>query len=136
METKVCYKCGEEKPIEEFALNKARKDGHNGMCKSCFKQYRDTHYINNKQYYINKATEYKKARTEEFYEYKKHLKCSICGESRWWLLDFHHLDPKEKETEVYKLVEAPNKIKSEIAKCIVLCANCHRDLHFKERHKE
>ena len=136
MEKKVCSKCKKEKPIEEFALNKSKKDGHSCVCKACFKIYRDNHYREHKDYYKKKAAEYTKNKVREFYKYKEGLKCEICGETRWWVLDFHHVNPAEKDREIYKMVDAPNKIKTEIDKCIVLCANCHRDLHYKEKHKE
>lgn len=130
---KKCSVCGEIKPLTEFALNKSRKDGLASDCKSCRKIYRDNHYKNNKEYYKNKAKEYRKRKTKEFEEFKETLKCSLCGENRPWCLDFHHINPEEKEVEVVKLIEAPNKIKKEIEKCIVLCANCHRDLHYKNK---
>lgn len=61
------------------------------------------------------------------------------GEDRWWVLDFHHTSPDEKEGSISNLVDSPNKLEKELEKCIVLCSNCHRDLHFqldqnKERH--
>lgn len=136
MEKKVCSKCKEEKPIEEFSFNKAKKDGHCDMCKACFKEYRDRHYREHKEYYKSKAALYKRQKVEQFGELKKGLKCAICGEDRWWVLDFHHTDPSAKDREVSKMVQAPKKIQAEISKCLVLCANCHRDLHYKEKHKK
>ena len=64
---------------------------------------------------------------------KSTLKCEICGENRPWCLDFHHINPEEKEGEIAKLIESPRRLQEELKKCIVLCANCHRDLHYKER---
>lgn len=55
----------------------------------------------------------------------------ICGEDRIWCLDFHHTNPSEKEGSVFHMIQAPNKLKSELEKCIVLCANCHRDVHYQ-----
>jgi hypothetical protein len=68
---------------------------------------------------------------------KKHSKCAICGDTRWYVLDFHHINGKdftisEKVREGCSL----NTIKKEIEKCILVCANCHRELHYKERLKE
>lgn len=133
METKVCSQCKKEKPIEEFAHNKAKKDGRNNVCKACFKEYRDKHYQEHKDYYKRKASDYRIKAREALNKYKEGLKCSVCGESRWWLLDFHHTNPQEKEKEVVNLIQSPRKLKEELKKCIVLCANCHRDLHYKER---
>lgn len=94
METKVCTKCKLEKPITEFAINRHRKDGHASDCKSCRKIYRDRHYLENKEYYKEKASKYKSLRNKEFEKLRATLKCAICGETRHWCLDFHHINPK------------------------------------------
>lgn len=130
---KRCSVCGELKPLSEFALNRARKDGHACDCKACRKKYRDQHYQDNKEYYKSKARAYKAKKQQEFDELRKTLKCSKCGEDRFYCLDFHHIDPLDKEAEVTKLIESPRKLKEELKKCIVLCSNCHRELHYKER---
>lgn len=130
---KRCSVCGELKPLSEFALNKYKKDGHACDCKGCRKRYRDKHYQENKEYYKEKAKLYKEKCHKEFEELKKQLKCSKCGESRFYCLDFHHINPDEKETEIAKLINSPKKLKEELKKCIVLCANCHRELHYKEK---
>ena len=66
---------------------------------------------------------------------KSRLKCEKCKESRYWLLDFHHLDPNEKEASIAYLLRSSTKqkVQQEMEKCIVLCSNCHRDLHHQER---
>lgn len=64
---------------------------------------------------------------------KRSVACLRCGESDWRCLDFHHLDPAQK---TYVIARMPvdghslDVIHDEIAKCIPLCANCHR----KETH--
>ena len=45
------------------------------------------------------------------------------------LLDFHHLDQNTKTSSVSKIRHYGKKFKEEIAKCTLLCANCHRLLH-------
>lgn len=61
--------------------------------------------------------------------------CISCGYSRCkQALDFHHRDGADKDTEVSKLVKAMASVKrimAEIAKCDVVCANCHRERHCK-----
>lgn len=65
-----------------------------------------------------------------FQAYKSTLKCMRCSESDPACLDFHHIDPKTKEYMISGMVCASKKrILEEIAKCEVLCANCHRKLH-------
>ena len=57
--------------------------------------------------------------------------CSLCGYNKSIsALCFHHKDPSEKEANVSSLRQASMKrIVSEIEKCIVVCANCHCELH-------
>jgi hypothetical protein len=69
-------------------------------------------------------------------DYKATLSCQRCGFSHPACIEFHHLNPAEKTatialmpTQGYSL----ERIKAEIAKCIVLCANCHRILHWEQR---
>lgn len=46
--TKVCSRCGQEKPLAEFAPNKKCKDGHIGRCKKCCAEYQKIWYHNHK----------------------------------------------------------------------------------------
>ncbi len=62
-------------------------------------------------------------------EYKNTLKCSKCPESDWRCLDFHHKNPNEKEFSISTGRMRGLSVKrllEEIAKCEVLCSNCHR----------
>ena len=67
------------------------------------------------------------------------LKCVQCGFSHPDALDFHHLNPDEKESAISVLKlkkpteQSIEKFKQELDKCIVLCANCHRILHAKDK---
>jgi len=68
--------------------------------------------------------------------YKRGQSCSRCPESHPACLDFHHPGVSDKEDSVHNLVwrcVSLERIKREIAKCVVLCANCHRKLHYESR---
>lgn len=68
-----------------------------------------------------------------FWEHKSGLKCSRCGESHVATIDFHHR-VGEKENGISKMVAdgySIERILRELKKCEVLCANCHRKVHFK-----
>ena len=56
-----------------------------------------------------------------------------CGDKRHYIIDFHHLDPSQKEVSVSDASMA--KIKSESKKCILLCRNCHAEFHYLEKVK-
>jgi len=58
--------------------------------------------------------------------------CQICGYDRCIeALEFHHLDPTQKDFGIsYKgYTRSWEKVKEEANKCILLCANCHREVH-------
>lgn len=59
--------------------------------------------------------------------------CIICGYNRCLAaLEFHHLDPSHKDFGIAEAYANPKKwetIVDELKKCILVCANCHRELH-------
>ena len=60
-------------------------------------------------------------------------KCSCCGYDKCFdALEFHHIDPKEKDFHLGRgrgfNIE---KIRKELDKCILVCRNCHTELHYK-----
>lgn len=59
-------------------------------------------------------------------------KCKICGYKKSTrALSFHHINPKDKEFGISEkgITRAWNKIQKELDKCILLCANCHAEIH-------
>lgn len=59
-------------------------------------------------------------------------KCSNCGYSKSLnALQFHHLDPSKKELSIARQAYTLswNTVLKELDKCILLCANCHAELH-------
>jgi hypothetical protein len=65
-------------------------------------------------------------------EYKHFFGCFICGEDQPHRLSFHHLRPEAKDgtvaNRVYNGFSSPLG-QQEVRKCIVLCGNCHLDVH-------
>ena len=61
-------------------------------------------------------------------------KCEICGETHYYKLCFHHKNPEDKEFTI-KIGKKNrwSKILKEIFKCVLLCRNCHNELHYKLR---
>lgn len=58
-------------------------------------------------------------------------KCSKCGYNKSIrALQFHHLDPKEKEFGISAgTLRSWEKTEKELSKCVLLCANCHAEEH-------
>ena len=73
----------------------------------------------------------RKLRYDVVEEYKLTYACKVCGYNRCaQALDFHHLGDKEEAISLMIQKCRPlEKIVAEMAKCEVLCANCHRELH-------
>jgi len=96
-----------------------------------------------KYYQTNKAATkaWKRNNHNKWIEFLTSLgygECSKCGYDKCWaVLDFHHRDPDTKEYAVSRFIRRKKlNIKNikeafkEIDKCDVLCANCHRELHY------
>ena len=64
--------------------------------------------------------------------------CAICGYDKCdAALEFHHTNPEDKKFGVTlrSFSRTAKSIKEEINKCILLCSNCHKEIHNKERIK-
>lgn len=95
------------------------------------KLWKINHYNENKDFYKSKQSERRKL-IKEYVESKKKM-CISCGESDVACLDFHHLNGEEKDKSLtYAIVNkwGQERIDNEISKCVVLCSNCHRKLHY------
>ncbi len=67
-------------------------------------------------------------------DFKKTLRCEECGFGDFRALEFHHPDGQEKDAAVGSMVKDNRSIaavRREIARCVVLCANCHRIAHYQ-----
>lgn len=56
---------------------------------------------------------------------------SACNDA----LEFHHLDPSVKDTGISSWIKAVSfpRLAEEAKKCVLLCANCHREVHAAAR---
>jgi len=91
-------------------------------------------------YYRNKEKQkrYRDQRTKEirlwYTELKSGLKCNRCPEDHIATLQFHHIDPSQKDAVLARVVSngwSKKKILKEIEKCEILCANCHAKEHHR-----
>ncbi len=94
-------------------------------------------YARNKPKVLAKMAQWGLKRYEEKKRYwveVKGGKCSACnGVFETPCYDFHHIDPNTKTSPYIPFRTASNeKLGLELAKCILICSNCHRLLHFKE----
>lgn len=67
--------------------------------------------------------------------YKVLVGCKVCGYDRYHkALEFHHTGYNIKDSAVSDMINNgvnTARLKQEIRKCLVLCANCHREAHKK-----
>jgi len=114
MESKTCPKCKETKPTSEFHFKKT-ENRFNSWCKQCV-------YGLQKGRWTARKIEAIKLMGE---------KCCKCGyDKNISALEFHHLEAKDKELQWNKLRQVGwESVIKELQKCIMVCANCHRETH-------
>lgn len=95
------------------------------------KHWRKTHKEKCRQYDIESGKYYQKLLNE----LKLDMGCAICGYNKCSLaLAFHHVESKYKKCAIGYLWLRRRfpSIQEEIAKCVLLCANCHSEIHYKD----
>lgn len=131
---KTCNICKEPKPVTEFNKNKTKRDGLQNFCRECGKRRSQKYYEENRKSHIRNVRKNNIKHIAEMRELTNSLKsqCCVCGESEKVCLDWHHLNPSEKDFNIGMAVSknlSKKKILAEIKKCICVCSNCHRKIH-------
>jgi len=138
MKTKKCKVCHQVKPINDFYKFKDMKDGYRNECKICSNnRTRINKAKRGREYNNEKSRIYRETNRERIKAYYGgKLTCSRCGLQSvcFSVYDFHHVNPAEKEERIGTLINKGwDKIEAELKKCIVLCANCRREVHNCEK---
>lgn len=141
-----CSKCTHWFPVVSFYLN-SRSGVYSSMCKGCHKVWRDARYQENREVVLAKQNKRRKEhpelhrgylavrrkeRQDHVWAYLLEHPCMDCGETDPVVLEFDHL--RDKVCSVSKLITdgaAMSRLRAEIAKCEVVCANCHRRRTYK-----
>ena len=136
MKTKVCAKCKVDKNIDQFRV-RGDKTGPTAYCKPCQQAF-------DREYWQKTKTKRKAQRkindsnvrirnVKEVRNYLKNHPCIDCGESDPIVLEFDHLGYKVHSiSNLVRRRAAIKKLFTEIKKCVVRCANCHRRKTAKE----
>lgn len=130
--SKVCTKCNQRKGLQEFAKKPKGRMGTSSDCKVCHRKVRNALYTGNENERVRVMadTERRRKIAKEYIanlKAKSQCKCGYKGVA----LQFHHLG--DKDMEVSKAVSGGwslERLKKEIAKCEIMCANCHMEEHF------
>jgi predicted RNA-binding protein YlxR (DUF448 family) len=129
-EQRTCCRCGETKPVSEFAWRRKAKGQRDTFCRPCRSAYGRTHYEANKQRYIAQAAVVKRRlaleRTRFLLKFFETHPCVDCGETNPVVLEFDHLRDKSFSIGGQLTTRSWQAILDEIEKCEVVCANCHR----------
>jgi len=144
--TKTCTKCKQLKPVEDFKKKKGKPSSY---CKPCFRKHyngrrctkglytrdpitKKTSLTSAHKLSVKKATERrhnlrKKERAVEFIRgILTSTPCRDCGETRIVCLQFDHRDPSQKDRDISDMMKRSlARLRAEVAKCDVVCANCH-----------
>jgi len=129
METKTCYRCKQTKTLENFRIHPTKN--RQAYCIQCNKEYHQSHYQQNKSKYIEDTRLRKKEKIKRWRAFKATLNCVKCGENHPACLDFHHINGKKDFNIGHKLTwYGWARLMKEVAKCEVLCSNCHRKEHY------
>lgn len=126
---KKCTTCKAILEEKEFAANRTKTDGLASQCKACKKLAQTAWYEKNaERHYANiraSKLEYRNINRRQILEYLSAHPCVDCGETDPVVLEFDH--KSEKRYAISRIMERSwNVVKSEIDKCDVRCANCHR----------
>ena len=133
---KECKTCGDEIDLDEYPK---RGSGRRANCKGCTNARARELYHGNEEKRKRRIKKVRintvncRRRIKERIDKLKQHPCSKCGGSYPpTVMEFHHQDPTEKEINISNAVAAGwsmERLLREIAKCTLLCANCHRMIH-------
>lgn len=125
------------RPCQTKARKIREKNGETGSkikrCPICEKEFTPIKYAHNRTLcYECHPNGYRLDRHLIIKMLKKKLnnECALCGYNKCLnALEFHHLNPNEKDIIVSDDKISFTKIIEESKKCILICANCHREVH-------
>ncbi len=134
---KICSQCRKTKSIEEFNFRNKKLNIKHSYCSECGKVFTRNHYKNNKTQYLKRNLRaYKKRR--DFVHQSKSKPCADCGvQYPFYVMDFDHREDEIKEHQLNQIARKKMKtIENEIAKCDVVCSNCHRERTFQRLNRK
>jgi hypothetical protein len=126
--SKRCGRCQVSKPLSEFAPKGKWRQGY---CRACVSEYYREYYRRNKAAYVARAISHNR-KVREVVRGAKQRPCADCGQCYpYYVMDF---DRREGEENICNVAElhghrrtSLRMLLAEIAKCDVVCANCHRE---------
>jgi hypothetical protein len=117
-------------PITSFWKNGHEKDKLQNYCITCFKLKLAIARHKNPQKQKDRCNRRRRRNKEKAIKLLGG-KCKICGYNKFnGALEFHHTDRTKKDPSLYSIVDLKwDKLVRELQKVILVCANCHREIH-------
>ena len=119
--------------LEDFSFKDARRGTLRSRCRVCCREASRRHYMQMKVAYLERNRRnnplQRQAAAEFVYQFLLAHPCMGCGEPYPVVLEFNHLDPANKSANLSDMIAngvSAGYLRTEIAKCEVLCANCHQ----------
>ena len=128
---RACTKCGELKPLEAFPPVRRGEPKLQSWCRDCFAEANARNYHANRERERTRIYKYITERRAEvgqkIIDYLREHPCVDCGERDIVVLEFDHIGDKVADVSAYAGGGRTwARVKAEIEKCEVRCANCHR----------
>lgn len=118
--------------------NTGRQRNGGRLCLLCDRNNRQKNAARNRAEHPERERATRQARHKAKREFLVSLKisCCRCGENHPACLDFHHRDPATKDVNISQVAGniSLKRLREEVQKCEVICSNCHRKLHWDEKH--
>jgi len=128
---KTCSRCKRSLLISDFNWRNKKAKKRQYHCKICQRTLQNAFYRKTPEYQdsVKTAAKARKLKIKRQYlQYLKKQQCIDCNESNHVVLTHDHRDPAIKTECVSIMVQRSNgwkNIQAEIAKCDVVCFNCH-----------
>ena len=128
-EGKICSQCGIWKPQPDFPNHPHTKDKKLSWCGVCQQLLSKNNVLTRRNAWLT-------------WMGVERYACQKCGYNKCRaVIEFHHKNPENKIFEISWWVQnrcpsEENKkiLEGELNKCDTLCSNCHKELHWNERH--
>lgn len=109
---KTCLLCRTEKPTSEYY--RLRRGLFYSYCKDCDRERAKSRMSLVKTEAVSRMGG----------------KCVVCGYNRYLgALEFHHIDPQQKDFKISGQMRLTEKVVRELDKCALVCATCHAEIH-------
>jgi DNA invertase Pin-like site-specific DNA recombinase len=91
--------------------------------------------IERKKQVVNNVIQWRRRKKIELVDYKGG-RCNKCGYDKCIdALEFHHLNPEDKDFTISGKSWSIERLKKEVDKCILVCSNCHKEIHYEIKKK-